>query len=53
MPLEINLKISGVTDLVHHTKIIMLVIHVSEGEYNLENVDMKFAYRQYLDTKYT
>ena len=40
------------TDMVHITEIIMLVIHVSEGEYNLENVDMEFEYRQYLDTKY-
>lgn len=53
MLLEINLKISGVTDLVHHPELIMLVILVSKGEYNLENVDMKSAYRQYLDTKYT
>ena len=39
------------TDVVHHTQI-MLVIHVSEGEYDLENVNMEFAYRQYLDIKY-
>lgn len=52
MPLEIHLKISRGTDLVHQTEIIMLIIHVSEGEYNLENVDMKFAYRQHLDSKY-
>lgn len=38
--------------MVHYTKIVMLVIHVSEGEYNLENVDMEFAYRQCLDTNY-
>lgn len=37
--------------MVHHTQI-MLVIHVSEGEYDLENVNMEFAYRQYLDIKY-
>lgn len=52
VPLEIHLKISRGTDLVHQTEIIMLIIHVSEGEYNLENVDMKFAYRQHLDSKY-
>lgn len=46
------LKLSGVADLVHHTEIIMLVIHVSGGVYNLENVDMEFAYRQYLGIKY-
>lgn len=40
-------------DLVHHIEIIMLVTHVSGGVYNLENVDMEFAYRQYLDIKYT
>lgn len=47
MLLEIHLTISGGTDLVHLTEIVVLVTHVSEDEYNLENIDVEFAYRQF------
>lgn len=52
MSIEIHFKNLWSADLIHHTEIIILVIHVSGSVYNLENVDMEFAYRQYLDIKY-